>query len=80
MKESNQLDMFGSAPIEWEISEMDVINHKERMRRQAKDKAGAISRIIKSRYDDMLSHQIATENLRLKKEIESLKKIQSAAI
>lgn len=70
-----QLDLFANQPITFTITTDDVKRHKERMAIQVKNKSGAINRLIRARYDDILAEKIAAENIQLKKEIEELKEM-----
>lgn len=68
-----QLDLFQQQNFDFLPSLSDVINHKARMAAQVKNKSGAIQRLIRARYDDIMAEKIAHENILLRKENEELK-------
>jgi len=70
-----QLDMFPHLVNNFDLSQEDVFSHGIRMQRQVKDKSGAINRLMKARFDDMISAKLAEENLKLREEIALLKKL-----
>ncbi len=77
---AEQLYLFPTLKLEINLSEEAILKHKSRMERQIRDKTGAISRIAKARYDDLMSKKLAEENLQLKQEIENLKNRTSRSI
>lgn len=68
-----QLDLFNNQQFDFTPSLSDIVNHKARMSVQVKNKSGAIQRLIRARYDDIMAEKIAHENILLRKENEELK-------
>ncbi|MFO7745439.1 MAG: hypothetical protein R6V36_08650 [Psychroflexus sp.] len=68
-----QLDLFQQQNFDFTPSLKDVMHHRARMAAQAKNKGGAIQRLIRARYDDIMAEKIAHENILLRKENEELK-------
>lgn len=77
MAKKEQLDLFPSLEANFELLEADIHKHKQRMTREVQNKSGAIQRIVRARYDDILSQKIAEENLELRKEIKKLQSLIS---